>query len=412
MKGTDRLRKILSAIMLLLSFAVIAKGQDTMSVAERNALQGFNDTIDREADDFVTVSLVVCDPGEVLYSTLGHAALHLQCPTFGLDYIYTYESENVRDKILTFLKGNLRMGMFGIPAEEFTQSYVEEGRGVKEYKMNLSPKQKQELWRVIDQHVAEGADVPYDYFHRGCAKSVVYIIHETIGKKAIYYAPWQDKYTKQTQRELVRNFLTEAPWEEFMMYFLIGTEGDKSCPPEQKLIIPTDLVEVWQQARLDNGKTVIDSTENILAVVPSQHKGTWCTPLFVSFVLLLLALFSVAAIKMNRKQVQIAGLVVDYIVLVIATCAGALMTYLVVFSGLPCTEWNWLIIPFNILPAIGWHWRRYWSLPYALVILVWCVIMAGQFVWGHVLVDWAHIVLALSFGVVLLKQRYAARLAE
>ena len=90
-------------IVWCLCLTGIAFGQeDTLSVAERNALQGFNDTIDRLAEDFVTVNLVVCDPGTVLYSTLGHAALHLQCPTFGLDYIYTYESENVRDKIYGF----------------------------------------------------------------------------------------------------------------------------------------------------------------------------------------------------------------------------------------------------------------------------------------------------------------------
>ena len=65
---------------------------EPLSVAERNALQGFNDTIDRLAPDFVTVSLVVCDPGEIMYSVLGHACLHLQCPSFGMDYIFSYES--------------------------------------------------------------------------------------------------------------------------------------------------------------------------------------------------------------------------------------------------------------------------------------------------------------------------------
>ena len=199
--------------------------EHALEVAERNAAQGFNDTIDRLADDFVTVSLVVCDPYEVLYSTLGHAALHLQCPTFNLDYIFTYEGENVREKIWTFLKGDLKMGMFALTPDEFLESYRQTGRGVREYKMNLSPEQKQKLWEVMDNHVAEGTNLPYDYFQRGCAKSVVLIMKEAIGKNAIHYAPWDDKYTSQTQREIVRNFITDAPWEEFMLYFLIGIEG-------------------------------------------------------------------------------------------------------------------------------------------------------------------------------------------
>lgn len=80
------------------------------------------------------------------------------------------------------------------------------------------------------------------------------------------------------------------------------------------------------------------------------------------------------------------------------------MTYLILFSHLPCTQWNWLIIPFNILPAIAWYWRRYWALPYACVLFIWCLVMASELLWGHVLVDWPHIVLALSFGVVIFKQ--------
>ena len=74
-------------ILLLLCSSVFAFGQmrnDTdfslsdhaREVAERNAAQGFNDTIDRLAEDFVEAYVVVADPGEVLYSVLGHACLH------------------------------------------------------------------------------------------------------------------------------------------------------------------------------------------------------------------------------------------------------------------------------------------------------------------------------------------------
>ena len=379
------MRKWLYIVLLFLAPMVVWAQE--MSVAERNAAHGFNDTIDRMAEDFVTVSLVVCDPDEVLYSTLGHAALHLECPIFDLDYIFSYESENVRDKIWTFMKGGLKMGMFAMTPDEFLESYRESGRGVREYKINLSPEQKQELWRVMDNHVAEGANLPYDYFQRGCAKSVVQVIHEAIGPSGIHYAPWSDKYKKQTQRELVRNYITDAPWEEFMLYFLIGIEGDKSYLCEKKLIVPTDLVEVWQQATFDNGKRVLDSEPRVLLKATKHNQGTWCTPLMISILLLLLAFLPWKAI--------------DYSLLVLYTLIGAVMTYLIVFSDLPCTNWNWLIIPFNILPTIFWYWRKYWALPYAGLIVIWCIAMLCA---PHRMVEWAHILLALSFAVVLIKQ--------
>lgn len=382
------LRYLIGLCLLILS-SVRAPGQE-MTVAERNAAQGFNDTINRLAPDFVTVSLVVCDPDEVLYSTLGHAALHLQCPTFDLDYVFSYESENVRDKIWTFLKGDLKMGMFALPTDSFLLTYQYSGRGVSEYTINLSPAQKQKLWKIMDNHVMEGANIPYDYFHRGCAKSVVHVMHEALGKSAIHYAPWPDKYTKQTQREIVRNFINGAPWEEFLMYFLIGVEGDKPYPCEQKLIVPTDLVEVWQEATFDNGDVVLDNQPRVLLDATRHNEGTWCTPLLVSLILLLLAF------------VPWKG--VDYTLLTLYALIGAGMTYLILFSGLPCTDWNWLFIPFNILPVLAWPWRRYWALPYAAILFLWCLVMIGEYFWGHVLVDWPHILLALSFCVLLLKK--------
>lgn len=379
---------IISLFVLVLSMMAWAQERE-LSVAERNAAQGFNDTIDRMADDFVTVSLVVCDPDEVLYSTLGHAALHLQCPIFNLDYIFSYESENVRDKIWTFLKGNLKMGMFGIPTDEFLSGYQMTGRGVREYTIHLSPEQEQKLWEVMDNLAAKGANIPYDYFRRGCAKSVVQVIHKALGTSAIHYAPWDEKYTKHTMRELATTFATNVPWIEFVSYFLVGVEGDRDYPCEQKLIVPTDLVEVWQKATFDSGEPVLDSEPRILLEATRHNEGTWCTPLLVSLLLLLLAF--------------VPWKVVDYTLLALYTLIGAVMTYLILFSNLPCTDWNWLIIPFNILPAIFWPWRKYWALPYAAILLIWCLVMSGEFFWGHVLVDWPHIILTLAFCVVLVK---------
>lgn len=365
--------------------------------------QVFNDTINREAEDFVTVSLVVCEPYEVLYSSLGHAALRLQCPVYDLDYVFSYEGEGVRNKIGTFLKGDLKMGMYAFPTDLFLKLYESVGRGVTEYKMNLSPKQEQDLWRTMDEMQTAGMTLPYDFFKRGCAKSVVMVVHKVVGPNGIHYAPWSEKYTKHTIRELVRDKITYLPWTEFILYFLIGSEAEKPMTNEQKLIVPTDLVEVWQQATFDNGKPVLDNEAHELVHGTWQAKRTWFTPLLASIIVLLLAISSLLTIKSNKQSWHIAGEVADYTILTIVTVLGVLMTYLVCISSLPCTKWNWLIIPFNVLPAMAWFWRRYWAIGYAILLGIWCAIMTGMHWWGHVLVDWPHITLALSFCVVLIK---------
>ena len=102
----------------------------------------FHDNVNRTAEDFVIASLVVADPGTVLYSVLGHACIRLQCPAFGMDYCFSYESEDVRQRVFSFLAGKLMMGLFAIPIEDYCALYREDGRGVYEYKLNLPIEKK------------------------------------------------------------------------------------------------------------------------------------------------------------------------------------------------------------------------------------------------------------------------------
>ena len=131
-----------------------------------------NDGIDRMAPDFVTVSLVLTGPEDAIYSVAGHACLRLECPTFQHDYCFTYESEDVEDKVLSFFTGNLKMGMFRVPTDLFLKVNGG-GRGVWAYKLQLPPDAELRLWQVLDNLVTQEATLPYDYIRRGCAKSRV-----------------------------------------------------------------------------------------------------------------------------------------------------------------------------------------------------------------------------------------------
>lgn len=61
----------LIALLCLASSLRLFAATDSLSVAERNAQLGFNDTIDRLAPDFVTVSLCVADPTDQSQDYLG-----------------------------------------------------------------------------------------------------------------------------------------------------------------------------------------------------------------------------------------------------------------------------------------------------------------------------------------------------
>lgn len=389
-------------IVLLICCSVFAFGQtrnDTdlslsdhaREVAERNAQMGFNDTIDRLAPDFVEAYLIVADPGKQLYSVLGHCALRLKCDAFGLDYIFSYEGEDAAQKVLSFLAGHLKMGLYSIPVETYCQFNKEDGRGVYQYKLNLSPETKQELWRILDEEQARGVELDYDYYHRGCANSCVKFVNKALRGKKIEYAPREREQV--TGRELVREHTKDALWVRFITCFISGNEVDEPLYGEKQLLIPMDLVKAWQRAEVD-GHPLLSSEQEVLVEGKPQTSNGWFTPLVFA---LLVLLISIANLWWNKPYW-------DWIMVGAQTAVGLAMTYLLFVSDLCCTDWNWLYIAFNPLPAISWRWRRYWTMPYIGILLIWCVAMLYMLLTNQVLVDWPHVILALSFSIILLKQ--------
>lgn len=353
----------------------------------------FNDNIDRTAEDFVIASLVIADPGTILYSVLGHACIRLQCPILNKDYCFSYESENVEWKVLSFLAGDLHVGLFAIPTDDYCAQYQEQGRGVYEYTLNLPIDVKRELWRVLDTHLAEGAYLQYDYLHRGCAITAKNFVKEALGETKIIYN--RSLYDNPCSvKEIWNQYTQNALWVRFMCYFLCsGEEVEKPIVGEKQLIVPIGLAQAWQQATV-NGKPLLVGEPNVLVEGKPQTADGWFTPMMLALTLLIL---SIANLFWNRPYF-------DWLMLVVQTLVGCGLIYLYCFSDLCCTEWNWLIIVFNPLPIIFWHWKKYWALPYTGILILWSITMTITTIWGHALMSWSHIILGIVFTLIIFKQ--------
>ena len=353
----------------------------------------FNDNVDRTAEDFVTVSLVIADPGEIFFSVLGHACLRLQCPTFGLDYCYSYEREDLSNRILDLLMGKLKMGLFATPTDEYCEHFKEQNRGVQEYVLNLPPDVETNLWRIMDEHLTKGKSLAFDYFNRGCAITCVKFLNQSLkGKANIEYAPSLYEYSP-TPCELVKEHTKDALWVRFFWIFIVGEEVMKPLRGDKQLLIPTDLAIAWSEASI-NGKPLIVGNSHVLVESKQSKTRNWFTPNLFAILLLIL---SVVNLFWNQPYF-------DWLMLMVQTILGVVLIYLMYFSNLCCTSWNWLLIPFIPLPAICWHWRKYWVMPFIGILLIWCIFIIVMAITKQVLVDFGHIVIVLAFATVLFKQ--------
>ena len=345
--------------------------------------QGDTVVAQQPAEDFVIASVCVASPGEDVYSALGHACLRLQCPTYSLDYIYSYEAEDASHNVLRFFAGKLKMAVRTLPTDEYVKQYVAEGRGVKEYVLNLPIRVKQRLWQQMDRRL-EYTPIPYDYMNHGCAVSVLSWLEEAIGADSLEYAPWPEKYNR-SRKEIGGDSIVNEWNHIYVCTFVTGEANTLDIDNKRKVVVPTELIEVLQGAKAFDAPLLTGECNVLLqptrVVMPSKFP-----PLYVSLIIL-----AVALINLWLRNAWLRG-----IVLVPCLLLGTFVLYLVVFSDLPCTTWNWFIVPFCPLPFVFWKWRRWWALPFAAVCLFWVL---GMLVYPHQIVDSAHLVLATAMAV-------------
>ena len=349
----------------------------------------FNDGIDRSDPNFVKASLLVMSPGDELYSCVGHSVLRLECPKFGLDYCFTYESESAKNKVLSFLQGDLKMGMFAIPVSEHLKICAAEGRGVKQYTLNLPSDAKQRLWKYLDGKVADGVNLPYDYMKRGCAYAAFSAISECLRPNyMLQIDKWPERFDSWTRREFVDANVDvgKYPWNRFFIHTLAGTEGDLDVPKSMKVVLSVDLLDILQRSRV-NGIPVISDKGKELLRPTLQVSSPLITPMAIAVGALLVSIANLFVQNLYSRWISLAFLMFQ-------SLAGTFFTYLVAFSNLPATSWNWLIVPFNLLPLVLWKWRKKWALWFAGVLVLWEI---GMIAYPHRLTDPAYLVLVGAY---------------
>ena len=291
---------------LLLPVGVTAQGtaaEDTLSVAERNALQGFNDTIDRLAPDFVLVSLCIADPTDQSQDYLGmtgHSFLRLQCPTFGLDNCFSYESERIKGQMWDYLTGKLKMGMYAVPTDEYIEDYRVWGRAVHEYRINMPADAEQRLWEQMDNHMMTEKDMQMNLVKYDCANTLLRYVERALSPTQINYE-WPDKFLTKSAMEIAEEQLDNYPWSLLVVRLTVGKEYAKLTTPKQKILFPANLLEVWSQATI-NGEPMLTYVGDLVEAEPVVVKKPWFTPRVCGILLLILAVGGIIGAIVHKRK--------------------------------------------------------------------------------------------------------------
>ncbi|MBR0196216.1 MAG: DUF4105 domain-containing protein [Paludibacteraceae bacterium] len=276
---------------------------DSLSVAERNAAQGFNDTIDRLAPDFVTVSLCIADPTDQNQDYLGitgHAFLRLQCPTFDLDYCFSYESERIKGQLWDYLTGKLKMGMRGVHTDEYVEDYRVWKRAVHEYHINMPPEAEQRLWEQMDNHMLNEREMQMDLIKFGCTNTLLRYVERSLLPDTIAYQ-WPEKFYTKSAMEIAEEHLENYPWTTLGLRLTTSDEINRLKTPKKKVLFPTDLLEVWSQSTI-NGEPLLTYVGDLVEAEPVIVKKPWFTPQLCGILLLIFLVGGIAFAIMRKRK--------------------------------------------------------------------------------------------------------------
>ena len=305
-------------------------------------------------NDSIEVYLLTCGPGEEVYTLYGHTAIRYKNLATHEDIAVNYGMFSFDQDffILRFVFGQTDYEMGIMPFEYFKQAYLDEGRWVKERRLNLTREEKEALAVALNRNYQpKNREYRYNFIYNNCTTKARDIISEQIKGKINYH---QIKYGITTYRREVSAYCANSPWARFGNDLLLGVKADHFITPEESHFLPMRLFEAFERATIEGPdstqrKLVVSTrdviSEKMVAAPEMADKGKNILTPFILLSVLSVVILAFSIYGCFGKRLFVAT---DVAVLLL-TGIGGFMLFLMVFSAHPTVSANLQILLFNPL---------------------------------------------------------------
>lgn len=310
-----------------------------------------SDEVLPDSSDFVKTSLMISTPADIIYSSLGHCAIRMECPSENLDYCFSLETDVRPQDYVRFFQGSTEAAVRAIPTESYIEEFQSQGRGITQYELNLNWKEKQLLWKNLDEEMMKPPHLKFNFLNTNCVMMVIIMIQNALIDEQINYVKLPSYATCDNGNGL-RQLTTDTPWYQFIYITLSGSICDDSFALEYRLT-PLSLPEVYSGAQIegnDGVRPLLKGQPNIITKQTYYSKACPITPrIMFSLLLTIIIIITIGEWRWGWKQ---APRLTDFILLTVQTLTGLLLTYTSLVSNLFAARWNWYLIPCNLLPLL------------------------------------------------------------
>lgn len=304
--------------------------------------------------DSIRVSLLTCSPHDEIYSLYGHTAIRYEDKASKTDIVVNYGMFSFKKPffVARFVLGLTDYEMGIQDFNDFCYEYQYFGSQVTQQEINLTPEEKGQLLKALQDNYANARVYRYNYFYNNCTTKARDLILKSINGK-IEYKNAIDKSV--SFRDLIHGCNANYSWASFGNDLLLGFKADMQTTREEQQFLPDNLMRDFGQAKIvsadGSARPLVKNTEIIVKGNDYAIAGkTKVTPQFVFITLLLL----IAAIVVAEFKTKKRFLWVDISLLLASGLAG-LILFVMLFSEHPTTSTNlqiFILCPLNLYWAI------------------------------------------------------------
>lgn len=314
--------------------------------------------------DSVEISLLTCSPGKEVWAQYGHTAIRYYNRQSGEDLAINYGtfSQDQPYFIPRFILGLTDYSMGIEPMALFLAQYRYEGRGITEQVLDISPADKQTIYKALLENMKpENVVYRYNFFYDNCTTRARDMLINHLHGKVVY--PAADGAA--TFRSMIHEWNHEDEWAQFGEDLLLGVKADRKTTKAEQQFLPDNLRCDFGRATY-NGKPLIKETHTLL--IPQQKTTKTDIPFSPLSAALLFVLVCVAMMTLSDRRRQ------TYrswdATLMLASGVPGIVLFTMLFSQHPCVRQNAILLFFNPLPLFFFHnairkrsetWWKLWS---------------------------------------------------
>jgi len=300
--------------------------------------------------DSAEISLITCNPGTELYSVFGHSAIRVKDPKKGIDWVYNYGTFNFSEPgfYVKFVRGYLNYQLSVYYMSDFMNEYISENRSVYEQVIDLTQKEKDQVFKFIEfNRLPENKHYLYDFFFDNCATRIRNVFQKELNE-SIKFNP--EYYEAKTFRQLLKPYLEPQPWSRVGINLVLGSIADRTATLDESMFLPDLMNMAFANAQVVHGQVKSKLIKREITLFEQEKTDEsdpfYATPGFV-FSMAFLLIFVLTYFEMrNQRNFKI----IDFIVFFLIGIVGFILFFMWFFTNHTAVVKNW-----NLLWAMPTH---------------------------------------------------------